>query len=163
MPADIGPSQLATLKCKDDTGAGSIVMPLHTFTKLFPRRINANGSPRGLKSSMTPDGLQQIQDTPVWNTGYSNRLDSQRTKSCKPSTDTMVHSGHTRTGHSWTPIMCQTWHCGTQLCSQPPEEGWCSRRNAQQNVEKPTKIFKTSNLHPATPKTSSRHIQTDLK
>ena len=18
--------------------------------------------------------------------------------------------------------MCQTWHCGTQLCSQPPEE-----------------------------------------
>ena len=34
----------------------------------------------------------------------------------------MVHSRHTRTSNSWTPIMCQTWHCGTQLCSQPPEE-----------------------------------------
>ena len=34
----------------------------------------------------------------------------------------MVHSGHTRTSHSRTPIMSQTWHCGTQLCSQPPEE-----------------------------------------
>ena len=28
-------------------------MPLHTFAKLFPRRINDDGSPRGLKSSMT--------------------------------------------------------------------------------------------------------------
>ena len=28
-------------------------MPLHAFAKLFPRCINANGSPRGLKSSMT--------------------------------------------------------------------------------------------------------------
>ena len=28
-------------------------MPLHTFAKLFPRCINASGSPRGLKSSMT--------------------------------------------------------------------------------------------------------------
>ena len=52
MPAEIGPSQLATLKCKADTGAGN-VMPLHTFAKLFPRHINADGSPRGLKSSMT--------------------------------------------------------------------------------------------------------------
>ena len=34
----------------------------------------------------------------------------------------MVHSAHTRTSNSQTPIMCQTWHCGTQLCSQPPEE-----------------------------------------
>ena len=34
----------------------------------------------------------------------------------------MVHSRHTRTSNSQTPIMCQTWHCGTQLCSQPPEE-----------------------------------------
>ena len=32
----------------------------------------------------------------------------------------MVHSRHTRTSNSQTPIMCQTWHCGTQLCSQPP-------------------------------------------
>ena len=53
MPAEIGPSQLVTLKCKVDTGAGGNVMPLHAFAKLFPRCINADGSPRGLKSSMT--------------------------------------------------------------------------------------------------------------
>ena len=53
MLAETGPNKLATLKCKVDTGAGGNVMPLHTFAKLFPRRINANGSPRGLKSSMT--------------------------------------------------------------------------------------------------------------
>ena len=34
----------------------------------------------------------------------------------------MVHSRHTRTSNPRTPIMCQTWHCGAQLCSQPPEE-----------------------------------------
>ena len=53
MPAEIGPSQLATLKCKVDTGTGGNIMPLHAFAKLFPRCINADGSPRGLKSSMT--------------------------------------------------------------------------------------------------------------
>ena len=69
-----------------------------------------------------PDSLQWIQDTPVWNTGHSNRMNSQSTKSCKLSTDTVVHSRHSRTSNSRTPIMCQTWHYGTQLCSQPPEE-----------------------------------------
>ena len=39
MSAEIGPSQLVTLKCKVDTGAGGNVMPLHTFVKLFPRCI----------------------------------------------------------------------------------------------------------------------------
>ena len=73
MPAEIGPSQLATLKCKVDTGAGGNVMPLCAFTKLFPRHINTNGSPRGLVIHNMPDSLQWIQDTPVWNTGYSNR------------------------------------------------------------------------------------------
>ena len=29
---------------------------------------------------------------------------------------------HTGTSNPRTPIMCQTWHCGAQLCSQPPEE-----------------------------------------
>ena len=53
MPAEIGPNQLVTLKCKVDTSAGGNVMPLHAFAKLFPRHINADGSPRGLKSSMT--------------------------------------------------------------------------------------------------------------
>ena len=51
MPAEIGPNKLATLKCKVDTGAGGNVMPLRAFAKLFPRCINADGSPRGLKSS----------------------------------------------------------------------------------------------------------------
>ena len=82
MPAEIGPYKLATLKCKVDTGVGGNVMPLHAFTKLFPRHINANG--------------------------------------CKPSVDSMVHSGHTRTSNPRTPIICQTWHCGAQL--QHPEE-----------------------------------------
>ena len=53
MPAEIGPNKLATLKCKVDTGVGGNVMPLHAFAKLFPRCINADGSPRGLKSSKT--------------------------------------------------------------------------------------------------------------
>ena len=53
MPAEIGPSQPATLKCKVGTGAGGNVMPLCTFPKLLPRCINADGSPRGLKSSIT--------------------------------------------------------------------------------------------------------------
>ena len=53
MPAEIRSSQLATLKCKVETGAGGNVMPLHAFGKLFPKHINADGSPRGLKSSVT--------------------------------------------------------------------------------------------------------------
>ena len=53
MPAEIGPNKLVTLKCKVNTGAGGNVMSLCTFGKLFPRCINANGSPRGLKSSTT--------------------------------------------------------------------------------------------------------------
>ena len=53
MPAEIGPKQLMTLKCKVNTSAGGNVMPLHTFAKLFPRCINADGSPRRLKSSTT--------------------------------------------------------------------------------------------------------------
>ena len=53
MPAEIGPNKLVTLKYKVDNSAGGNVMPLHAFAKLFPRHINANGSPRGLKSSTT--------------------------------------------------------------------------------------------------------------
>ena len=53
MPAEIGPCQCGTLKCKVDTGAGGNVIPLQTFAKLFPRCINTDGSPRGLKPSTT--------------------------------------------------------------------------------------------------------------
>ena len=96
-----------------------------------------------------PHSLQWIQDTPVQNTGYSNRLDPQRTKSCKPSTNMMVHNGHTRTSNSRTPIMCQTWHCGTQLCSQPPEEEVGAAEGSHNRMwKRSTKIFKTQNLHP---------------
>ena len=44
MPTEIGPNKVASLKCKVDTGAGGNVMPLHTFAKLFPGCINADGS-----------------------------------------------------------------------------------------------------------------------
>ena len=53
MPAEIGPSQLVTFKRKVDNSVGGDIIPLCTFTKLFPRCINADGSPRGLNSSMT--------------------------------------------------------------------------------------------------------------
>ena len=53
MPAEIGPNKLVTFKCKVNTGVGGNVMPLYTFAKLFPRHINADGSPKGLKSSTT--------------------------------------------------------------------------------------------------------------
>ena len=96
---------------------------MHAFAKLFPRHINADGSPRGLKSSMTRLTAYNRSKIPQFgNIGHSNRLVSQRKMCCKPSTDKMVHSRHTRTSNPRTPIMCQTWHCGAQLCSQPPEE-----------------------------------------
>ena len=34
MLAQIGPNQQTTLRCKDDTGTGGNVMPLHAFSKL---------------------------------------------------------------------------------------------------------------------------------
>ena len=39
IPADIGKNQLATLKCKVDTGAGGNIMPLRTFAKLFQKDL----------------------------------------------------------------------------------------------------------------------------
>ena len=123
MPAEIGPNKLATLKCKVDTGAGGNVMPLCAFAKLFPRHINADGSPRGLKSSTTCLTAYNGSKIPQFGTldtaidwtpkgkRVANHLQTQ-----------MVHSRHTRTSNPRTPIMCQTWHCGAQLCSQPPEE-----------------------------------------
>ena len=123
MPAEIGPNKLATLKCKVDTGAGGNVMPLRAFAKLFPRRINADGSPRGLKSSTTCLTAYNGSKIPQFGT-LDTAIDwtPKGTLCCKPSTDTMVHSRHTRTSNPRTPIMCQTRHCGAQLCSQPPEE-----------------------------------------
>ena len=60
----------------------------------------------------------------------------------------MVHSGHTRTSHSQTPSMCQTWHCGTQLCSQPPEEEVSAEEEIQNRMQK-------SQTGPPRPETST--------
>ena len=53
MPAEIGPDQQATLRCKVDTGAGGNVMPLRAFSKLFPRCVTTDGTPTGLRPTRT--------------------------------------------------------------------------------------------------------------
>ena len=53
MPADIGPNQQATLRCKVDIGAGGNVMPLHAFSKLFLRCVTTDGTPTGLRPTRT--------------------------------------------------------------------------------------------------------------
>ena len=53
MPAEIGPNQQATLKCKVDTGAGGNVMPLCAFSKLFPRCVTTDGTLTGLRPTRT--------------------------------------------------------------------------------------------------------------
>ena len=37
MPAEIGPNQHGSFRCKVNTGASGNVVPLHIFAKLFPR------------------------------------------------------------------------------------------------------------------------------
>ena len=51
MPAQIGLHQHGSLSCKIDAGAGSNVMPLHTFAKFFPKCISTDGNPFGLHLS----------------------------------------------------------------------------------------------------------------
>ena len=51
MPAEIGPNQQATLKCKVDTSASGNVMPLCTLSKLFPRCATTDATPTGLNRS----------------------------------------------------------------------------------------------------------------
>ena len=51
MPAQIGPNQYGTLRCKVDTGAGGNVMPLHVFAKLFPKDISTDIQPLCLHPS----------------------------------------------------------------------------------------------------------------
>ena len=53
MPAEIGPDQQATLRCKVDTGAGGNVMPLRAFSKLFLRRVTTDGTPTRLRPTRT--------------------------------------------------------------------------------------------------------------
>ena len=73
MPAEIGPNQQATLRCKVDTSAGGNVMPLHAFSKLFPRCVTTDRTPTGLRPNQDlPDSLQWIHHKTVWNVGQSN-------------------------------------------------------------------------------------------
>ena len=53
MPAEIGPNQQATLRYKVETGAGGNVMPLHAFSKLFPKCVTTDGTPIGLRPTRT--------------------------------------------------------------------------------------------------------------
>ena len=48
IPAEIGPDQCGSFRCKANTGASGNVMPLCIFTKLFPRHITRDGKPTGL-------------------------------------------------------------------------------------------------------------------
>ena len=114
MPAEIRPSQLATFKCKVDTGVAGNVIPLHAFTKLLPRHINTDGSPRGLKSSMTCLTAYNGSKIPqFWILDTKIDWTPKGKDVAQPSTDPMVHSRHTGTSNPRTPIMCQTWHSGT--------------------------------------------------
>ena len=60
--------------------------------------------------------------------------------------------------------MCQTWHSGTQLCSQPPEEVGAAEETHNRTGKSQQRSSRHQNLHPSTQKKfSSRHIQTYLK
>ena len=52
IPAQIGPNQHGSLRCKVDTNASTNVMPLPTFAKLFPMCISTDGRPSVLMCSM---------------------------------------------------------------------------------------------------------------
>ena len=53
MPAKIGPNQHWSLKCKVDTGASDIIMPMHVFTKILPKHISMDDKPLALNPSNT--------------------------------------------------------------------------------------------------------------
>ena len=53
MPAEIGPNQCGSLRCKVNTGASCTIMPLHVLAKLFPRIITTDGKPTRLCLSDT--------------------------------------------------------------------------------------------------------------
>ena len=53
MPAEIGPNQQATLRCKVDTSAGGNIMQLCASSKLFPRYVTTDGTPTGLRPTRT--------------------------------------------------------------------------------------------------------------
>ena len=48
MPAEIGPNQCGSLRCKVDTQASGNFMTLYVFARLFPRSITTDGKPTRL-------------------------------------------------------------------------------------------------------------------
>ena len=149
MPAEIGPKELVTLKCKVDTSAGSNIIPLCVFAKLFPRHINTDGSPRGLKSSMTHLTAYNRSKIPQFGTLYT-AIDwtpkGQKVANCLQTWWYIAETpGPAILG---TPIMCQTWHCGTQLCSQPPAEEIGAAEETHNRMQK-------SQRGPSRPETST--------
>ena len=89
MPAKIGPNQQATLRCKVDTGAGGSVMPLHAFSKLFPRHVTTDGTPKGLRPTRTH---LTAYNGYVWNIGHCNLLETRREEHHQMITHLLVHS-----------------------------------------------------------------------
>ena len=53
VPAEVGPNQCGSLRCKVNTGVSGDVMPLHVFVKLFPIYITRDGKPTRLHPSDT--------------------------------------------------------------------------------------------------------------
>ena len=166
MPAEIGPNQLATLKCKVDTGAGGNVMPLCAFAKLFPRCINADGSPRGLKSSTTH--LTAYNGSKIPQFGTLDTVIDWTPKGQKVANHlqtwwyiVMTHQDQPFLDSHHVPNFT-LWNSTVQSTSR--RRSWCSRRNSQQNTDQSNRTFKIWNLHPSTQKKiSSRHIQIDSK
>ena len=53
MPAEIGPNQQATLRCKVDTSTGGNVMSLCALSKLCLRCVTTDGTPTGHRPTRT--------------------------------------------------------------------------------------------------------------
>ena len=104
LPADIGKRQLATLRCKVDTGAGGNVMPLRAFSKLFPERFNTDGHPTGL--------------TPSTNAYLPTMA---------PQSSNMEHSTPTSTGHQKVPRPPTTSTHDGLLLTHPDQQYWDSQ------------------------------------
>ena len=64
IPAQIGHKQQSILQCKIDIDAGGNVMPLHAFTKLFPKRVSHDGKPTSLYPCRTHLTAYNGTDTP---------------------------------------------------------------------------------------------------
>ena len=90
IPAEIGPNQQATLICKVDTGTGGNVMPLHAFSKLFPRYMTTDKTPTGLRPNRTC--LTAYNGSTIKQCGALYTLETRGEECCQQTTHLMVHS-----------------------------------------------------------------------